>query len=53
MPIHGDVQPGQREQVSLTPETLKLQVVSPSSEINGEGAAMFTDMTETIFGHSR
>ena len=24
MPIHGDAQPGQREQVSLTPETLKL-----------------------------
>ena len=48
MPIHGDVHPGQREQVSLTPETLKLQVVSPSSEIIGEGAAIFTDMTETI-----
>ena len=48
MPIHGDAHPGQREQVSLTPETLKLQVVSPSSEIIGEGAAIFTDMTETI-----
>ena len=48
MPIHGDVHPGQREQVSLTPETLKLQVVSPSSEIIGEGAAIFMDMTETI-----
>ena len=43
MPIHGDVQPGQREQVSLTPETLKLQVVSPSSEIIGEGAAIFME----------
>ena len=41
MPIHGDVHPGQREQV-------KLQIASPSSEIIGEGAAIFTDMTETI-----
>ena len=48
MPIHGDAHPGQREQVSLTPETLKPQVVSPSSEIIGEGAAIFMDMTETI-----
>ena len=48
MPIHGDAQPGQREQVSLTPETLKPRVVSPSSEIIGEGAAIFMDMTETI-----
>ena len=48
MPIHGDVHPGQREQVSLTHETLKPWVVSPSSEIIGEGAAIFMDMTETI-----
>ena len=48
MPIHGDVHPGQREQVSHTPETLKLQVASPSSDIIGEGAAIFTDMTEMI-----
>ena len=48
VPIHGDAHPGQREQVSLTPETLKLQVASPSSEIIGEGAAIFTDMTEMI-----
>ena len=41
MPIHGDVHPGQREQV-------KLHVASPSSEIIGEGAAIFTDMTEMI-----
>ena len=41
MPIHGDVHPGQREQV-------KLQVASPSSEIIGEGAAIFMDMTEMI-----
>ena len=48
MPIHGDAHPGQREQVSLTPETVKPQVASPSSEIIGEGAAIFTDMTEMI-----
>ena len=49
MPIHGDAHPGQREQVSLTHETLKPRVGSPSSEIIGEGAAIFTDMTETIW----
>ena len=48
IPIHGDVHPGQREQVFLTHETLKLQAVSPSSEKIGEGAAIFTDMMETI-----
>ena len=41
MPIHGDAHADQREQV-------KLQMASPSSEIIGEGAAIFTDMTETI-----
>ena len=50
MPIHGDACPGQREQVSLTPETVKPQVASPSSEIIGEGAAIFTDMTDMILG---
>ena len=29
-------------------DSLKHRVVSPSSEIIGEGAAIFTDMTETI-----
>ena len=29
-------------------ETLKPHVTSPSSEIIGEGAAIFTDMTEII-----
>ena len=48
MPIHGVMHSSQREQVSLTHETLKLQVGSPSSEIIGEGAAIFTDMMETI-----
>ena len=41
MPIHGDAHADQREQA-------KLQMASPSSEIIGEGAAIFTDMTETI-----
>ena len=48
MSIHGDVHPSHREQVSLTHETLKLQIGSPTSEIIGEGAAIFTDMTEII-----
>ena len=42
------VHPSQREQVSLPKDALQPQVVSPSSEIIGEGAAIFTDMTETI-----
>ena len=41
MPIHGDAHPDQREQV-------KPRMASPSSEIIGEGAAIFMDMTETI-----
>ena len=39
MPIHGDAHPDQREKV-------KLRMASPSSEIIGEGAAVFMDMTE-------
>ena len=38
----------QREQASIPKDSLKHRVVSPSSEIIGEGAAIFTDMTETI-----
>ena len=38
----------QRKQVSLPKDALQPQVVSPSSEIIGEGAAILTDMTETI-----
>ena len=38
----------QRECASMTKDPLKHRVVSPSSEIIGEGAATFTDMTETI-----
>ena len=38
----------QRECASMTEDPLKYRVVPPSSEIIGEGAAIFTDMTETI-----
>ena len=38
----------QRKCVSMTTDPLKHSIVSPSSEIIGEGAAIFTDMTETI-----
>ena len=48
MPAHDTAHSSQREQVSLPKETLQHCIVSPSSEIIGEGAAIFTDMTETI-----
>ena len=48
MPAHDIVHSSQREQVSPTKDTLQPCVVSPSSEIIGEGAAIFTDMMETI-----
>ena len=48
MPTHDIVHSSQREQVSLPEETLQPRIVSPSSEIIGECAAIFTDMTETI-----
>ena len=48
MPARDIVHSSQREQVSLPKDTLQPCVVSPSSEIIGEGAAIFTDMTETI-----
>ena len=38
----------QRECVSMTTDPLKHRVVTPSSEIIGEGAAIFTDMMETM-----
>ena len=40
--------PSQRESTSMTKDHLEHRVVSPSSEIIREGAATFTDMTETI-----
>ena len=47
-PAHDVAHSSQREQVSLPKESLQPRIVSPSSEIIGEGAAIFTDMTETI-----
>ena len=38
----------QRESASMTKDPLEDRVVSPNSKIIGEGAAIFTDMTETI-----
>ena len=38
----------QREHVSMTTDPFRHRVVSPSSEIIGEGAAIFTDMIETM-----
>ena len=48
MPACNIVHSSQREQVSLPKDALQPRVVSPSSEIIGEGAAVFTDMTDTI-----
>ena len=48
MPTHDIAHSSQREQVALPKETLQPRVVSPSSEIIGEGAAIFTGMVETI-----
>ena len=47
-PACDTVHSSQREQISLPKETLQPHVVSPGSEIIGEGAAIFNDMTETI-----
>ena len=47
-PAYAIAHSSQREQVSIPKDPLKHRVVSPSSEIIGEGAAIFTDMTETI-----
>ena len=48
-PAHDIAHSSQREQASLPKESLQHRVVvSPSSEIIGEGAAIFTDMMETI-----
>ena len=48
MPAHDFAHSSQREQASIPEDSLKHRVVSPSSEIIGEGAAIFTDMMETI-----
>ena len=48
MPTHDIAHSSQWEQVSISRASLKHRVVSPSCEIIGEVAAIFTDMTETI-----
>ena len=47
-PAHDNAHSSQRKQVSLPKESLQHRVLSPSSEIIGEGAAIFTGMVETI-----
>ena len=48
MPTCDIAHSSQKEHVSLPKDALQPCVVSPSSEIIGEGAAIFTDMMETI-----
>ena len=48
MPTYDIVHSNQREHASIPRDPLEHRVVSPSSGIIGEGAAIFTDMTETI-----
>ena len=48
MPAHDIAHSGQREQVSIQKDSFQQRVVSQSFEIIGEGAAIFTDMMETI-----
>ena len=48
MPAHDIVHSGQKEHTSIAKDLLKPRVASPSSETIGEGAAIFTDITETI-----
>ena len=48
MPVCDIAHSSQREHVSPPKDALQTWVVSPSSEIIGEGAAVFTDMMETI-----
>ena len=47
-PIVGMEPLSQNDRVSMTTDPLTNRVVSPSSEIIGEGAVIFTDMTETM-----
>ena len=48
MPAYDIAHPGQREHALISKDPLKPRVVSPSSKLIEEGAAIFTDMTETI-----
>ena len=46
---NGSLYPNQREYIPMGPDCSEKQVVSPSSgHIIGEGATIFTDMTETV-----
>ena len=47
-PIVGIEPLSQNDCVSMMTDSLTNKVVSPSSEIIGEGAMIFTDMTETM-----
>ena len=47
-PTYDIAHSSQRELASIPKDSLKPRVVSPSFEIIGEGAAIYTDMTETI-----
>ena len=47
-PAYDIAHSSQREQASIPKDSLKHRIVSPSSEIIGEGAAIFTDMMKTI-----
>ena len=48
IPTYEIAHSSQREQAYIPKDSLKHRVVSPSSEIIGEGAVIFTDMMETI-----
>ena len=48
MPAHDIALSNPGDQVSIPKDILQHRVISPSSEIIGEGAAIFTDMAETI-----
>ena len=48
MPSHETVHSSQKEQISIPKDPLTHRVVSPSSEIIGEGAVIIIDMTEMI-----
>ena len=48
MPTYDVAHSNQREHASIPKDPLEHRLVSPSSGIIGEGAAIFTDMTKTI-----
>ena len=47
-PLSNTEHSNQREHASMTKDPLEPRAVSTSSDVIGEGAAIFTDMTETI-----